>query len=256
MELLEKTAEKYRLPVCRAVTIDGISSAFVAGLFKPVLVLPSHNTTDENVFLHELLHLKYHDAWYGVLIAFIRCVHWCNPFLYYCCDRAENDLESWCDQRVMERLEGEERRTYGKILLSMTDEQYARMPGTTSIANGGKNIRRRIENIVRFKKYPKDMGIVQVCVVITLFVSLFHLKAYQPVHAEMLPEEWRMAQARVDNCDTAAEALDTYAKAVIYDRGVLRAASAPLDIQQELVEEMEIRKDGSEIPTKEQTRIT
>ena len=242
-ELLEKTAEKYHLPVCRAVTIDGISSAFVAGLFKPVLVLPSHNRTDEKVFLHELLHLKYHDAWYGVLIAFIRCVHWCNPFLYYCCNRAENDLESWCDQRVMERLEGEERRTYGKILLSMTDEQYARMPGTTSIANGGKNIRRRIENIVRFKKYPKDMGIVQVCIVIALFVSLFHLKAYQQVHAELLPEEWKLATARVENCGTAAEALDTYAKAVIYDRGVLRAASAPLDIQQELVEEMEIRKD-------------
>lgn len=241
--LLKKTAEKYGLPVCRAVTIDGISSAFVAGLFKPVLVLPSNIHTDEKVFLHELLHLKYHDAWYGVLIAFIRCVHWCNPFLYYCCNRAENDLESWCDQRVMERLDGEDRRTYGILLLSMTDEQYASIPGTTSIANGGKNIRRRIENIVRFKKYPKDMGIVQVCIVFALFVSLFHLKAYQPVRAEMLPEEWKLAEARVENCSSAAEALDMYAKAVMYDRGVFRAASAPLDMQQELAEEMESRKD-------------
>ena len=62
--------------------------------------------TDEKVLLHELLHLKYHDAAWGLVICLFRCLHWCNPLLWYCADRAGNDLESLCDQRVLERLEG------------------------------------------------------------------------------------------------------------------------------------------------------
>ena len=41
---------------------------------------------------------------------------------------------------VLERLEGEERRAYGVILLSMADGRYARAPGTSSMANGGTRI--------------------------------------------------------------------------------------------------------------------
>ena len=37
-------------------------------------------------------------------------------------------------------------------------------PGTSSMANGGRNIRRRIEAIARFKKYPAGMALASVCV--------------------------------------------------------------------------------------------
>ena len=66
-----------------------------------------------------------------------RCVHWCNPLLWYAFDQVQNDLEALCDQRVLERLEGEDRRDYGRILLSMADEKYARAPGTSSKRSGG-----------------------------------------------------------------------------------------------------------------------
>ena len=36
----------------------------------------------------------------------LRCLHWCNPLLWYCWDRAQNESEALCDQRVLERLEG------------------------------------------------------------------------------------------------------------------------------------------------------
>lgn len=100
---------------------------------------------DEKVILHELLHYRYHDVAWGMGICLVQCLHWCNPLMQYCANRAGNDLEALCDQRVLERLEGEERRDYGRILLSMADEAYARAPGTSSIANGGANIRRRIQ---------------------------------------------------------------------------------------------------------------
>ena len=134
---IQAMAERYRLPTCRAVTVEGVGSAFLCGVFSPILVLPAGTRTDDKVLLHELLHLKYRDVVWGLIICLFRCLHWCNPLLWYCADQAGNDLESLCDQRVLERLEGEERREYGRILLSMANEKYARTPGTSSASSDG-----------------------------------------------------------------------------------------------------------------------
>lgn len=141
---IQNTARRYDLPACPAVCVPGISSAFIAGILRPVLAVPQNQTLDEKIILHELLHLKYKDTVWGVVICIFRCIHWCNPLLWRCADLAGNDLEALCDYRVLERLKGEERRAYGNILLAMADETYARMPGTSSAANGARNISRRI----------------------------------------------------------------------------------------------------------------
>ena len=110
---IQAVAQKYGLTPCPAVLVEGLDSAFVCGLFRPVLVLPTDKPVDEKVLLHELLHLKYGDVPLGWLTCLLRCLHWCNPFLWKVFDRVGNDCESLCDQRVLERLEGEERRDYG-----------------------------------------------------------------------------------------------------------------------------------------------
>lgn len=229
-------AEQYRLPVCPAVEVDGLPTAFICGVLKPVLALPAGVETDDKVILHELLHLKYKDAAWGLVICFFRCIHWCNPVLWLCADWAGNDLESLCDQRVLERLEGEDRRNYGRILLSMADEKYARTPGTSSAANGGRNIRRRIEAIARFKRYPAGMALVSVCVALALAAPLV-----MGARAEM-PQRWStvntmvMASARTTYCTTCAGAFDTYAKALLTGEIPYRAMCAPLSEQNTLAE--------------------
>lgn len=237
-------AERYGLPACRAVEVPGLTSAFICGVFRPVLALPAGVEVDDKVLLHELLHLKHKDAAWGLAVCFFRCVHWCNPLLWYCAGRAAGDLEACCDQRVLERLEGEDRRDYGRILLSMADEKYARAPGTSSMANGGQNIRRRIEAIARFKKYPAGMALVSVCVAVTLAAPLA-----LGVQAESVYEGGRggespldipaaMASARTTYCTTYAGALDAYAKAVLDQNGVYRAMCAPLEEQAEIADSM------------------
>ena len=114
-------------------------------------------------------------------------------------------MESLCDQRVLEELEGEERRAYGKILLSMTDEKYARAPGTTSISNGGKNIKRRIEAIARFKKYPRGMALVSVCALVVLAAPIFagsETSGYGTDYPNLSDYRSKvmMAEARMNGC--------------------------------------------------------
>lgn len=228
-------AERYGLPLCPAVEVDGLPTAFICGVFKPVLALPAGTETDEKVILHELLHLKYRDVVWGWVIAFLRCLHWCNSLLWLCADWAGNDLESLCDQRALERLEGEDRRDYGRILLSMADERYARTPGTSSAANGGKNIRRRIEAIARFKRYPAGMALASVCVALVLAVPLaVGARAEDINSAPDGSTQVRMAAARTTGCATYAGAFDTYAKAVLTQRFDYRAMCAPLSQQNEL----------------------
>ena len=238
--LVRETAERYGLPVCPAVEVEGLDSAFICGVLRPVLALPAGEETDEKVLLHELLHLKHHDAAWGLLICLLRCVHWCNPLLWRCADLAGNDLESLCDQRVLERLEGEDRRDYGRILLSMANEKYARTPGTSSMANGGKNIRRRIEAIARFKRYPAGMALVGVCAVLVLAGPCLVGARAQGVYTGggLLPQRLRpyaaMASARTTPCTTYAGAFDTYAKAMLAENPVYLAMCTPLEDQDRL----------------------
>ena len=244
-EIIAEVREKYKLPGCRTVRVPGLQTAFVCGVFKPVLALPAGKEVDEKVILHELLHLKYRDVVWGVIISFFRCIHWCNPFLWYCADRAMNDMESLCDQRVLERLQGEERRDYGKILLSMANDQYARAPGTSSAANGGKNIQRRIEAIARFKKYPGGMALVSVCILVVLVSPLLAGTADRSSLWKNLDDSKNrfsrfeaLSAARLTPCITAAGALDTYAKAILTDNGVYRAMCMQKSQQEQAMAEI------------------
>lgn len=242
--LIRETAARYGLPVCPAVEVEALSSAFICGVFRPVLVLPAGKETDEKVILHELLHLEHRDAAWGLLICLFRCIHWCNPLLWHCANLAGNDLESLCDQRVLERLEGEARRDYGRILLSMANEKYARTPGTSSMAGGRENIRRRIEAIARFKRYPAGMALVSVCAALVLAGPCLMGTRAQSIYTGggFLPQRLQpyvaMASARTTPCTTYAGAFDTYAKAVLSQCGIFRAMCAPLSEQNPLAAEL------------------
>lgn len=243
---VQAAATRFGLSSCPAAEIPGLPSAFVCGIFRPVLALPAEQTPDEKVLLHELMHLHHHDILWGLVICFFRCLHWCNPLLWLCCNLAQNDLEALCDQRVLERLEGEERRDYGRILLSMADERCARFPGTSSIANGRRNIRRRMEAIVRFKRYPAGMGLVSVCILLAVAVPLLtgHSSDVPADFSAHHSTAWNLASARTVYCTTSDGAFDTYAKAVLSEnsrdfRQVLayRAICAPLSEQNALAEQ-------------------
>lgn len=240
---IRTVCERYGLKPCRTVAVAGLDSAFICGVFRPVLAVPANRDLDDKVFLHELLHKRHLDALQSIFLCFLRCLHWCNPFLQWVFDRIGNDMESLCDQRVLERLEGEERREYGRILLDMANARYARTPGTTSISNGGKQIARRIGAIVRFKKYPRGMALVSVCMVIALgcpaiagSAASFGQALYTPVNLTEL--EQAMAMTRLNRCTTVAGALDTYAKSLMLHNGIYLATVSPLEAQEALDAEM------------------
>lgn len=225
---VEGVAARYGLKAPRRVVVlPGLESAFVCGPLRPVLALPGR-PVDDKVLLHELLHLRHGDVWAGVGVCALRCLHWCNPLIWYCCDRMQNDCEALCDQRVLERLEGEERRAYGVILLSMADGRYARTPGTSSMANGGRNIKARIQAIARFRRYPAGMALASGCVAVVLALTcLGGTGGAVEVPGGTDRGALALAQAQLNRPTTVAGALDTYAKALLNDSPLYYAMVLP-----------------------------
>lgn len=225
---VEGVAARYGLKAPRLVVVlPGLESAFVCGPLRPVLALPDR-PVDDKVLLHELLHLRHGDVWAGVGVCALRCLHWCNPLIWYCCDRIQNDCEALCDQRVLERLEGEERRAYGVILLSMADGRYARAPGTSSMANGGRNIKARIQAIARFRRYPAGMALASGCVAAVLALTcLGGVSGAAEVPGGTDRGALALAQAQLNRPTTVAGALDTYAKALLNDSPLYYAMVLP-----------------------------
>jgi len=247
-EAMERVCTRYELKPCRVVTVPQLPTAFVCGIFRPILAVPEGDAPDDKVLLHELLHLKHRDVLQNVLWCCLRALHWWNFFLIPVFERIENELESLCDQRVLERLEGEERRDYGGILLCMASEKYARTTGTSSISNGGEFISERIENIARFKKYPRGMALVSTCIVFVLALGMLG-GAVKDYHGTGFTDsayvtssgsiDRSMAVTRVARCRTPDAAIDAYAKAMIHRNGYYLATASPMERQEAIIAEME-----------------
>lgn len=238
-EQIERIGKTYACKTCRAIELPGLPSPMVCGVFRPVLALPKGKTLDDHVILHELLHLNYKDALQNVFWCFCRALHWCNPIVRLLLNRVGNDMESLCDQRVLERLRGEDRRNYGISLLAMANDKYPRAVGTTSLSNGGKNIAQRIEAIVRFKRYPRGMALASVCVVVVLAASCLvgMVDKEEPLYGMMYfgPKTDReVAVSHLNYCTTVAGALDTYAKGIINESSLCLAMATTGETQKEM----------------------
>lgn len=238
-EQIERIGKTYACKTCRAIELSGLPSPMVCGVFRPVLALPKGKALDDHVILHELLHLNYKDALQNVFWCFCRTLHWCNPIVRLLLNRVGNDMESLCDQRVLERLHGEDRRNYGISLLAMANDKYPRAVGTTSLSNGGKNIAQRIEAIVRFKRYPRGMALASVCVVVVLAASSLvgMVDKEEPLYGMMYfgPKTDReVAVSHLNYCTTVAGALDTYAKGIINESSLCLAMATTGETQKEM----------------------
>lgn len=182
LEKIRAAEKKYDLPKQERVKVcEGLETPFLCGFFRPILVIPAEQeeTIDEKVLLHEMLHLKHHDVLVNFALHLLQALQWFNPFVYGLCRVIRNDSEALCDQRALERLEGEEKREYGLLLLGMADHRCASRIGTTSMANGAKNIKTRVRRIADFGRAPKGAAFATACITVILCLASVSF-AYEP----------------------------------------------------------------------------
>lgn len=123
-----KHKEASGISIKKCVTIQ---KPLTYGIMKPVILLPSSvcDLDEKSIFSileHEYQHIKNRDLFKKILIIFVLCIHWFNPFVWLLYHFLNKDLELLCDKKVISHLTTEERKTYALTLLLFSTKTPAR----------------------------------------------------------------------------------------------------------------------------------
>ncbi len=153
---------------CPVYQSDQIQTAFVLGMFRPRIYLPSDISEKQKKFLmeHELVHIRRHDHQIKLAACLILAFHWFNPVMwmsfYFLC----KDMELSCDAQVMKRLGLDVRVDYSHTLLDLAEP--FRFSSEFFPAFGRGNVKSRIWNIMSYRPMKKRTVLCSV-----LFVLVF-----------------------------------------------------------------------------------
>lgn len=151
--------------VCLSSTI---SSPAVAGIFRPILLLPSGFqeafTAHEAhlVLKHELMHLKRGDLPMNALLCMLMALHWFNPLLWLAFYKARIDREAACDEDVLRHDSAADRAAYGHALLKAESAFCPRgwSLGFVGIFDRGAGLRTRIRSIAQAQHTPGSIAVL------------------------------------------------------------------------------------------------
>ena len=104
----------------RLMTCQGLQVPMLAGLIRPVLLLPEYIPSDSALrysMLHELTHFRRRDIWLKTLALWANALHWFNPLMWYMNRLVERDTELACDEAALRTLPAQEHRAYGQTIL-------------------------------------------------------------------------------------------------------------------------------------------
>ncbi len=80
------------------------TQGMLGGFFRPTLVIPVDRLGKwaAPIMLHEMMHYRAGDMWFGLLFRLLCALYWFNPVLWLCFWLMRRDEELACDERVLE----------------------------------------------------------------------------------------------------------------------------------------------------------
>ena len=181
--------------------VEGLSSPFVMGFTEPKIYIPMGLASEvENyVLMHERTHLKRHDHMIKLFAFGLLCIHWFNPFCWLAFILMSRDMEMSCDEKVLGT--GNISTDYSSALLSFAQNRHFPSPGP--LCFGEVSVKRRIRNILKWKKPALLITLVSVALCVTVFIVC----VCDPVEAEK-PKATEPKTESV-GADTAESSADT-----------------------------------------------
>lgn len=158
---------------------DRIETAFVLGFIKPKIYIPTGMPieTRKQILAHERTHLDKGDHWIKMIGFLALAVHWFNPLVWVSYILLCKDIEMACDERVVQFMELDERKTYSAALLrcSTSRAHYAACP----VAFGEISVKYRIKSILNYRK--PSFWITLLALVAFIFVGVCLMTSPQTV---------------------------------------------------------------------------
>ncbi|MDY3224279.1 MAG: M56 family metallopeptidase [Candidatus Faecousia sp.] len=109
---------------------DRIDTAFILGFIRPKIYIPMglSPTVRKHVLAHERTHLEKGDHWFKMVGFLALALHWFNPLVWIAYVLLCKDIEVACDERVVQFMDLEERKSYSAALLSCSTNRATSPP--------------------------------------------------------------------------------------------------------------------------------
>lgn len=151
-----------------------ITTPINVGVFKPYVILPNYNYSEEElelIFKHELIHFLRKDFYYKFLVMINTCIYWFNPLMYLMSKVVSYECEVSCDEEVIKSLNSkEEIKTYGLIILKTDAKDYIKNNCLLSTLNKPCITKNRITAL--FNNKLRKEGKPSICLSLMLMIFL------------------------------------------------------------------------------------
>ncbi|MBW5445826.1 DUF4825 domain-containing protein [Cohnella sp. CFH 77786] len=132
---------------------DQIATPFVLGFLKPKIYIPVGMSEHElpHILLHEQTHIMRRDYLIKPFAYMILFVHWFNPLMWLSYALMSKDMEMSCDERVINKMGDQIKRSYSTTLLSLSVSRSRLLTGSP-LSFGESHVKARIKNILSYRQ--------------------------------------------------------------------------------------------------------
>ena len=157
----------------RVYCSDYIKSAVVFGVVRPRIYV-SFDVKEEQLeymLAHEQGHIKRHDQLINALGYVLVAFYWFVPWVWLSYKLYLRDVELACDEAVIRNKGNAYRASYARLLLEYSIKGYIIPTGMLTFS--GKNVKERVNNIVKNKKAPIWVtGLVLILAVVSMAIFI------------------------------------------------------------------------------------
>lgn len=160
-----------------------VSSPLLVGFLHPRIILPHTDLSESDFYytaLHELTHYRRRDMFYKWLVQITVCLHWFNPFVYLMCRETNRLCELSCDERVIDSIPEDARKSYGTTLVNAVGAggSYKDTLASVTLNESKELLKGRLDAIMKYKKLSKLMRYATLFITGILIGSAVVLGAY------------------------------------------------------------------------------
>ncbi len=136
------------------------------GILKHYILIPSllvnqlNETEMKAILRHECMHMKRNDVPLKAAMQVLSCLNWFNPLFAILRNSLYDWIEVGCDEELTEKFTKEEKKTYIKVLLKLTEEKQKRRSFGFAVGFGERKntLNRRIKYIMNNNKKRNTLG--------------------------------------------------------------------------------------------------
>lgn len=186
---------------------DRIETAFILGFIRPRIYIPMGLSAGvrKHILAHERTHLEKGDHWFKMIGFLALALHWFNPLVWAAYILLCRDIELACDERVVQFMDLEERKSYSAALLSCstTHLHFAACP----VAFGEVSVRKRIKTVLDYRRPSFWVSLLAVAAVLFVAVCLLTNPTSTPDAAPTQTEEESEAQLTAKRISDGLDAI-------------------------------------------------